>query len=40
VRVPSTADVDELDVVVRFAGGPLTGEIAGWKRLKQTAEKK
>jgi len=38
--VPSTADVEELDVVVRFAGGPLTGEVTGWKRLKETGGKK
>ena len=40
MRVPSTAEVDELDIVVRFAGGPLTGEISGWKKLTEIAGKK
>jgi hypothetical protein len=39
VRVPRTADVNELEVTVRFPGGPLTGEITGWKRLTEAKKK-
>jgi hypothetical protein len=35
VRVPKAANVNELEVTVHFPGGPLTGEITGWKRLAE-----
>jgi hypothetical protein len=37
--VPPTAQVNDLEVTVRFAGGPLTGEITGWKRLAEPPKK-
>jgi hypothetical protein len=37
--VPKAADPNELEVTVRFPGGPLTGEITGWKRLVETGKK-
>jgi hypothetical protein len=37
--VPRSADVNELEVTVVFPGGPLTGEITGWKRLAEAGKK-
>jgi hypothetical protein len=37
--VPPTAPVSDLEVTVVFPGGPLAGEVRGWKRLIE-AEKK
>jgi hypothetical protein len=31
--------VSDLEVTVRFPGGPLTGEITGWKPLTRPAKK-
>lgn len=39
MRVPRTADVNGLEVTVRFPGGPLTGDITGWKRLAEPPKK-
>ena len=39
MRVPRAADVSDLEVTVRFPGGPLTGEITGWKRLAEPTKK-
>jgi hypothetical protein len=40
VRVPTTADVTDLEVTVRVPTGPLAGEVTGWKPLTASASKK
>jgi hypothetical protein len=40
VRVPTTADVAELEVTVRVPTGPLAGEVTGWKPLPVAKGKK
>jgi hypothetical protein len=39
VRVPPAAVVSELEVTVVFPGGPLAGEVRGWKRLAESGKK-
>lgn len=40
MRVPTTADVAELEVTVRVPTGPLAGEVTGWKPLPNPPPKK
>ena len=40
MRVPTTADVTQLEVTVRVPTGPLAGDVTGWKPLPVPGPKK